>query len=210
MRNGVLNVGRRPVNACCSGEPPPQTTGEMARSLMNEAREELDGHSLATYAAEVGGVYIWSSAQESEHLLWKEELRFLCDDLNNPILRWNPNGVVFENRTCPYGEREDHGFVYLTRLDCTALGLHSFYLADDEFQDYRQCHKLEHCCQLVIDDLALGTQRLHRVAGAGSGGIHPYPGRMVVGATVLPPEFFASHQDIVIVDSARKRARDYI
>jgi hypothetical protein len=36
--------------------PPPQTTGEMARSLMKEAREELDGHSLATYAAEVGAV----------------------------------------------------------------------------------------------------------------------------------------------------------
>jgi hypothetical protein len=98
----------------------------------------------------------------------------------------------------------------LTRLDCTALGLESFYLADDEFQDYRQCLKLEHCCQLEIDFLALGTQRLHRVAGAGPSEQHPYPGRMVVGATVLPPEFFASHQDIVIVDSARKRARDYI
>jgi hypothetical protein len=95
MRNGVLNVGRRPVNACCSGEPPPQTTGEMARSLMNEAREELDGHSLATYAAVFGAVYIWSSAQQSEYGLWREALRFLCDDLNNPILMWNPKGVVF-------------------------------------------------------------------------------------------------------------------
>jgi hypothetical protein len=59
--------------------------------------------------------------------------------------------------------------------------------------------RLEQCCQYQIDDLVLGRQRLHRIAGAGD---HTGPGgQSVIRATFFPPNFFEDNLDIVIVDS---------
>lgn len=180
---------------------PPQTTGEMAASLMTEPRDELGGRDLTTYAEEKGAVYIFACGSQSAYTLWREELRFLCDDPSNPVLMWNPNRVQFEDNICPYHQRHDHGLEQLDRADCQFLGIISFYLVDDQFPIWRSCCELEHSCQLEIDHLLLGKQRMHRVAGAGSRDFYEGSGRMVIGATVLPPLFFELHTNIVVVDS---------
>jgi hypothetical protein len=60
---------------------------------------------------------------------------------------------------------------------------------------------VEQACQLEIDDLDLGTQCLHCMAGAGKPHSFSDGGGMIVGATILPPDFFKNNPNIVIVAS---------
>jgi hypothetical protein len=70
---------------------------------------------------------------------------------------------------------------------------------DEYFPSRKDCCKVEQACQYKIDHLELGTQRLHRVPGAGIPHLNGDGGRMKVGATYLPPDFFKNNPDIVIM-----------
>jgi hypothetical protein len=173
---------------------PPQMTKEMAESLMNNPQQKLlQGRSLAACAVEVGGVHIsWSCGSPSEHQLCREELQFICDKKKNPIIKWNPNHLPFEDNTCRLHERNDHGLEHLDRTPgCEFLGIQSFCLTDDQFPSCNDCCRLEHSFQLKIDHLELGTQRMQIISGSGSRDLCDGPVRMVVlGATILPPIFW--------------------
>jgi hypothetical protein len=74
-------------------------------------------------------------------------------------------------------------------------------LLNENFKNRQDCCKIEEACQHKIDDLDLGTQRLHRIAGAGMSHSIGDGGPMMVGATILPLNFFLKNPNIVIVGS---------
>jgi hypothetical protein len=95
----------------------------------------------------------------------------------------------------------DHRFETITQEQCAALELDFVILLDKNFEPRQDCCKVEQACQLEIDNLDLGTQRLHRVAGAGKPHLFRDGGCMIVGATIFPPDFFKNNPNIVIVAS---------
>lgn len=64
---------------------------------------------------------------------------------------------------------------------------------------------MEHACQILVDDLKLGTERLHRVAGASTGSSSEQDETKIhrtIGISFLPLGFFEANPDIVILGSA--------
>eukprot|EP00550_Attheya_septentrionalis_P000534 CAMPEP_0198282176 /NCGR_PEP_ID=MMETSP1449-20131203/2022_1 /TAXON_ID=420275 /ORGANISM="Attheya septentrionalis, Strain CCMP2084" /LENGTH=354 /DNA_ID=CAMNT_0043978307 /DNA_START=326 /DNA_END=1390 /DNA_ORIENTATION=+ len=188
------------------------TAKEVAQTVMHDPMEELGGLTLVEYATTKSGVYIWMTAQKVANGLKYESMRFITSgqkekesQKHNAILMWNPQGVAVENNICPYSERFDYGFEDITYEECRLLGLDFIVLLDEIFVDRKDCCKIEQACQYEIDDLALGTQRLHRSPGAGMTHSVGGGGRMTVGATFLPPDFFQNHPDVVIVGSYNNR-----
>jgi hypothetical protein len=95
----------------------------------------------------------------------------------------------------------DHGFEGITQAQCAVLGLAFIQLLDENFKTSKDCCKVEEACQHEIDDLDLGTQRLHRIVGAGMSHSIGDGGPIIIGATFLPPNFFQNNPNIVIVGS---------
>jgi hypothetical protein len=107
---------------------------------------------------------------------------------------------------CPYKQGFAQGLETSNKLECDILGVTSMILMDKDFKSRRDCcKKVEQSCQLEIDELKLGTQRLHRVAGVGLPHSTGGGGRMIVGATYQPPNFFENNPNTVIVASAITR-----
>lgn len=111
----------------------------------------------------------------------------------------NHLALTFLKNTCG-----DHGFEAIGAIDCDILGI-VFELLLDEVMSQKDARAVEKGCPYVIDDLALGTQRLHRTPGVGSPAQDGNNKRRVVGATFLPSNLFQDHPDIVIVGSANGR-----
>jgi hypothetical protein len=117
----------------------------------------------------------------------------------------NPQEAVFYYNICSSNERFDLGFEAITYTECGLLGLDFVNLLLDNFSNRKDCCKIEQACQNQIDCLVLGTQRLHRNPGAGMSHSIGGGGRMIVGATYLPPDFFQNNLNIVIVGSRYNR-----
>jgi hypothetical protein len=211
-----------------------ETAIEVATMAMTMPLAELEGISALQYAEAKGAVYVFMTERQTQRVsrlnifrvgifrkqnthsvvtfptntqgIEEESTRFLgkINSNCNPVLMWNPHRVTFENNICPYDEREDHGFEPLTHADCGILGIDYFLLFDVELNSSVHIRRIEQACQMVIDHLKLGTQRLHRSPGAGAH-VEKCPGRKAVGLTVLPENFFENNPDIVIIDSANGR-----
>jgi hypothetical protein len=184
------------------------TAAEVAKTLMHQRIEEIGKVSLVEYAKDTSCFYIWTTTLESALGITKESVRFITDaqkkkwgGIHNVILMWNPKAIFFKNNICPYKDRFDHGFEGITHAQCADLGLDLIKLFDENFKTRKDCCKVEEACHYEINDLDLGTQRLHRVPGAGMAHLIGGGGRMLVGATFPPPNFFQNNPNIVIVGS---------
>jgi hypothetical protein len=157
----------------------------------------------------MGAVYIWMTGRETIQGVSDESVRFITNGqdprgencFHNAILMWNPQNISFPNNICPYEQRFSHGLEKIGKLECEVLGVTFIVLIDEDFESRRECCKVEQACQLQIHHLDLGYQRMHRVAGAGMPHSIGDGGRMIVGATYLPMNFFENNPNIVIVAS---------
>ncbi|KAL3911504.1 MAG: hypothetical protein SGILL_007254, partial [Bacillariaceae sp.] len=168
------------------------------RFMLNRDLPEMGGMSGLDYATNVGGVYFWECGQSNEYVVDREAFRFLIND-PNPVLRWNPHGVIFEDNICPYEERDDHGLENLTLDDCLILGITNVRLLDENMT-LKEALAIEKALHYTINGKRLGHQRLHRVPGASSGSTNTNRPtgvrKRVVGATFLPPDFFKNNPNI--------------
>jgi hypothetical protein len=116
--------------------------------------------------------------------------------------------VQFPQNICPYQERFNHGFTKITKTDCCDFGIEYITLVDATMTRSEGL-TIEKNCQHILNDLQLGTQRLHRVPGAAIK--KPEDGskkRRIIGATFLPAGFFETYPNIVIVGSRDGRHMD--
>ena len=196
------------------------TAFEAATKIMHSPEDKLGHKSLYDYATTVGGVYIFTSKRLAANEVESEAYRFITEgqrrkddkQRHNAILMWNPKKTKFRQNICPYNQRYSHGLRRITKEECHKLGIQHILLLSEKFAMIKTCLHIEKECQQIINHLRLGTQRLHRTPGA-SGVTKEeknLPGHMTLGATVLPPDFFQNHDDIVIVEGAYRQSETYV
>jgi hypothetical protein len=86
---------------------------------------------------------------------------------HNAVLMRNPCSVQFPQNICPYRDRFNHRFTTITKPDCRDLGIEYVTLVDATMTQSDGL-EIEKNCHYILNDLQLGTQRFHRVPGAGS------------------------------------------
>jgi hypothetical protein len=142
----------------------------ICETMMNAPNKKIGEFSMKKYTETMSAVYIWMCTQLGAGDIEREATRFITDGQNwghNAILMWNPRGVLFEENICMHGEQYDHGFLRIGLYDCRELGIDWIILVDDNVMTRSDCCKIEQGCQYKIDHLKLGSQRMHRVPGAG-------------------------------------------
>jgi len=185
-----------------------------AFNIVHTPLEEMGDLSPWEHAEKHGGVCIFCTEQQSAQGIGKEAFRFITDGQktldkkrdrrHNAVIMWNRRGIKFPNNICPYDQRFHHGFETISLGNCRDLGIKHEVLID-EFISEKDGRMIEKAAHYALDDLPLGV-RLHCTPGAGRGDhSSELDGkRRVVGITFLPPGFFESHPNIVLVASAPK------
>jgi hypothetical protein len=186
------------------------TGEEIAKHVLNLQQPKMGLSSVLDYANNIGGVYIWYTERDDVHGYDYESTRFITQGQksygegngnHNAVLMRNPRCVQFPQNICPYQERLNRGFTSITKTDCCDFGIEYVTLVD-AVMTRSEGLKIEKNCRHILNDLQLGTQRLHRVPGAGSK--KPEEGSekpQIIGATFLPARFFETYPNIVIVGS---------
>jgi hypothetical protein len=153
------------------------TGGEITKQVMNTQQPKMGlSTTVLEYANNIGGVYIWYTERDDVCGVDYESTRFITQGQNsrgegkgfhNSVLMRNPRCVQFPQNICPYQEqRFNHGFQKITKTDCCDLGIEYITLVD-AVMTQSEGLKIEKNCQHILNDFQLGTQRLHRVPGAG-------------------------------------------
>lgn len=191
-----------------------KSADEIAQQVMNTPVSKMNSNTVLYYATNCGAVYIGYTERDDEDGVEFESTRFLTQGQksrgknngnHNAVLMWNPSTKKFPNNICPYEERFAHGFQPISKMDCFILGIDFVTLVDTEMTRTEGL-KIEKACHYEINDLDLGTQRLHRVPGASAKKLEDWTKkRRLIFATFLPLGFFADHPDIVIVGSSDER-----